>query len=163
VSRRSSAIVPRSGPLAFSHFDDGQVMRIPVPDSPVPGYAVPGRMREAKFRQAAFVYLHVAILYEAATYVMWRQGLLPTRFGPPLLWLVVGAAVTAVVMYGLLRWRNAWFARAVWLLHCLRLPALINGAFFAGAEERVVSAFYLTAIVVVMINLWMLARAGWDL
>ena len=57
----------------------------------------------------------------------------------------------------------AWFARAVWLLHSLRLPALINGAFFAGAEERVVPAFYLTAIVVVMINLWMLARAGWDL
>ena len=83
------------------------VMRIPVPDSPVPGYPVPGRMREAKFRQAAFVYLHVAILYEAA--------------------------------------------------------ALINGAFFAGADERVVPAFYLTAIVVVMINLWMLARAGWDL
>lgn len=45
----------------------------------------------------------------------------------------------------------------------LRLPALINGAFFAGTEERVVPAFYLTAIVVVMINLWMLARAGWDL
>lgn len=51
----------------------------------------------------------------------------------------------------------------LWLLHSLRLPALINGAFFAGAEERVVPAFYLTAIVVVMINLWMLARAGWDL
>jgi len=66
---------------------------------------------------------------------MWRQGMLPARFGPS--WL--------------------------WLLHSLRLPALINGAFFAGAEERVVPAFYLTAIVVVMINLWMLARAGWDL
>jgi hypothetical protein len=25
------------------------------------------------------------------------------------------------------------------------------------------SAFYLTALVVVVINLWMLARAGWDL
>ncbi len=126
-------------------------------------YPVPGRMREAKFRQAAFVYLHVAILYEAAAYVMWRQGRLPTRFGPPWLWLLVAAGVTAVVVYGLLRWHNAWFARAVWLLHSLRLPALINGAFFAGAEERVVPAFYLTAIVVVMINLWMLARAGWDL
>ena len=120
-------------------------------------------MRDAKFRQAAFVYLHVAILYEAAVYVMWRQGLLPARFGPSWLWLLVGAGVTAVVVYGLLRWHNAWFARAVWLLHSLRLPALINGAFFAGAEERVVPAFYLTAIVVVMINLWMLARAGWDL
>jgi len=141
----------------------GDVMRIPVPDLPVPGYPVPGRMREAKFRQAAFVYLHVAILYEAAAYVMWRRGLLPTQFGPPWLWLLVAAGVTAVVVYGLLRWQNAWFARAVWLLHSLRLPALINGAFFAGGEERVVPAFYLTAIVVVMINLWMLARAGWDL
>jgi hypothetical protein len=120
-------------------------------------------MRETKFRQAAFVYLHVAILYEAAAYVMWRHGLLPSRFGPPLMWLVLAAVVTAVVIWGLLKWQNAWFARAVWLLHGLRLPALINGAFFAGAEARVVPAFYITAMVVVLINMWMLARAGWDL
>ena len=120
-------------------------------------------MRETKFRQAAFVYLHVAILYEAAAYVMWRQGLLPTRFGPPWIWLVIAVGFTALVMWGLLKWRNPWFARAVWLIHGLRLPALINGAFFAGAEARVVPSFYLTAIVLVVINLWMLARAGWDL
>jgi ABC-type thiamin/hydroxymethylpyrimidine transport system permease subunit len=119
--------------------------------------------RAVKFRQAAFAYLHVAILYEAAAYVMWRQDLLPTRFGPPWLWLLFAAGMTAVIVYGLLRWQNVWFARAVWLVHGLRLPALINGAFFAGDEARVVPAFYLTAMVVVVINLWMLARAAWDL
>jgi ABC-type thiamin/hydroxymethylpyrimidine transport system permease subunit len=94
---------------------------------------------------------------------MMREGLLPSRFGPPMMWLVLAAAVAGFVVYGLLKWRNPWFPRAVWLVHGLRLPALINGAFFAGAEARVVPSFYLTAIVVVVINLWMLARAGWDL
>jgi ABC-type thiamin/hydroxymethylpyrimidine transport system permease subunit len=120
-------------------------------------------MREAKFRQAAFVYLHVAILYEAAAYVMWREGLLPTRFGPPWLWLLIAAGFTAGVVWGLLRYRKPWFARTIWAVHGLRLPALIHGAFFAGESARVVPGFYLTAIVLVTINLWMLARAGWDL
>ena len=119
--------------------------------------------RARKFRQAAFVYLHVAILYEAAAYVMWREELLPARFGPPWLWLLFGAVVAGAIVYGLLRWHNAWFARLVWARHGLRLPALIHGAFFAGAEANAVPAFYLTALIVVMINLWMLARAGWDL
>ena len=79
--------------------------------------------RARKFRQAAFVYLHVAILYEAAAYVMWREGLLPARFGPPWLWLLFGAVVAGAIVYGLLRWHNAWFARVVWALHGLRLPA----------------------------------------
>ena len=39
--------------------------------------------RVGKFRQAGFVYLHVAILYEAAVYAMLEAGTLPTRFGPP--------------------------------------------------------------------------------
>lgn len=120
-------------------------------------------MRETKFRQAAFVYLHVAVLYEAAGYVMWRNGQLPTRFGPPWLWLLLGALVAAGVIYGLLRWRKPWFARAVWAIHALRLPALISGAFFAGGAAQIAPAFYLTGLVVVLVNLWMLARAGWDL
>jgi ABC-type thiamin/hydroxymethylpyrimidine transport system permease subunit len=120
-------------------------------------------MRETKFRQAAFAYLHTAILYMAAAYVMWRQGLLPTRFGPPWIWLAFAIVVASAVVYGLLRWQRPWFARTIWALHALRLPALVHGAFFAGAAGRVVPSFYLTAIVVVMINLWMLARAGWDL
>jgi hypothetical protein len=119
--------------------------------------------RARKFRQAAFVYLHVAILYEAAAYVMWREGLLPGRFGPPWIWLVFGAVVAGAIVYGLLRWHNAWFARVVWALHALRLPTLIQGAFFAGAGGRAVPEFYLMGIVAVTINLWMLARAGWDL
>jgi hypothetical protein len=51
----------------------------------------------------------------------------------------------------------------VWGLHGLRLPALIRGAFFADASAVTPPSFYLTAIVVVVLNLWMLARAGWDL
>ena len=121
-------------------------------------------MRAVKFRQAAFVYLHVAILYEAAAYAMWRAGRLPySRLGPPWPWLIVGAVVAGLVFVGLLRWQNVMFARVIWLLHALRLPALIHGAFFAAPGTALAPEFYLTAIVVVMINLWMLARAAWDL
>ncbi len=109
--------------------------------------------REHKFRQAAFVYLHVAILYEGAGYVMWREGLLPGRFGPPWVWLVFGALVALVIVYSLLRWQNAWFARAVWFVHGLRIPALIKGAFFATPETRAAPEFYVAALVAVMINL----------
>jgi ABC-type xylose transport system permease subunit len=119
--------------------------------------------RAAKFRQAAFVYLHVAILYEAAALAMMRRGMLPTHRGPPWMWLVAGAVVAALVFVGLYRWQNAWFARAVWAIHGLRIPALVSGAFFADPAPRMSPAFYLTALIVVMINLWMLARAGWDL
>jgi hypothetical protein len=120
-------------------------------------------MRATKCRQAAFVYLHVAILYEAAAYAMWRAGRLPqTRLGPPALWLVLGAIVAGLVFLALLRWQNVLFARVVWAVHGLRLPSLVHGAFF-GATGALPPAFYLTAIVAVMINLWMLARAAWDL
>jgi hypothetical protein len=119
--------------------------------------------RARKFRQAAFVYLHVAILYEAAALAMMRRGMLPSRFGPPWIWLLGGAAVAALVFFGLYRWQNAWFARAVWAIHGLRIPALVSGAFFADEPTRMPSGFYLTALAVVLINLWMLARAGWDL
>jgi len=44
-----------------------------------------------------------------------------------------------------------------------RLPWLIGGAFFPLADARLPPSFYLVALVVVMVNLWMLARAGWDL
>lgn len=121
-------------------------------------------MRELKFRQAAFVYLHVAILYESAAYAMWRAGRLPySRLGPPWLWLIVGGVVAGLVFVGLLRWQNVAFARAIWVLHGLRLPPLVHGAFFAGTDAVAPPAFYITAIVVVVVNLWMLARAAWDL
>ncbi|MFN2399962.1 MAG: hypothetical protein ABR543_15190 [Gemmatimonadaceae bacterium] len=122
-------------------------------------------MREQKFRQAAFVYLHVAILYETAAYVMWRRGVLPsTSWGPAWLWLIAGGLVGVLIFVGLYRWQNVWLARIVWAIHGLRLPALVNGAFFAGSEPRIAPpSFYIMALVVVLINLWMLARAGWDL
>ena len=119
--------------------------------------------RTRKFRQAAFVYLHVGLLYEFAVLVLWRAGLLPADRGPVWLWLAIGAAIVALVVWGLWRWQNVWFARVVWALHALRLPALIQGAFFPDAAAAIPPAFYLTALAVILANLWMLARAGWDL
>jgi hypothetical protein len=120
--------------------------------------------RERKFRQAAFVYLHVGLLYEFAVYSMWRAGLIGDVPGHPLAWLAGGAVVVAAVVTGLWRWRNPWFARGVWAIHGLRLPALIEGAFLRPADTGAVpSSFYLVAIFAVLVNLWILARAGWDL
>lgn len=120
--------------------------------------------RDDKFRQAAFVYLHVVLLYEAAAYAMWRNGRMPTRFGPGWIWMLVGGAVGFGIFWALWRYRNPWIPRVVWLVHSLRLPALVSGAFFGTGDARgTPPAFYLTALVVVIVNLWMLARAGWDL
>ena len=119
--------------------------------------------RALKFRQAAFVYAHVAILYEAAAYAMWRRNMLPgTTLGPGWLWLVLGAGVAGVVFYALYFRQSVWVARAVWALHGLRLPTLVRGAFFVEASPLLTPNFYLVAIVVVVVNLWMLARAGWN-
>jgi hypothetical protein len=120
--------------------------------------------RDRKFRQAAIVYLHVGLLYEFSVYAMWRAGLIGDVPGHPLAWLAAGAVVVAAVVTGLWRWRNPWLARGIWAIHGLRLPALIEGAFLRPAEAGAVpSSFYLVAIFVVLVNLWMLARAGWDL
>lgn len=119
--------------------------------------------RARKFRQAAIVYLHVGILYESAAWIMWRRGLLPDDRGPPWVWMLIGALIVAIVVWGLWQWQNAWFARAVWFVHSLRVPALIGGAFFPDSEARLVPAFYLTALIVVTLNLLVLARAAWDL
>jgi hydrogenase-4 membrane subunit HyfE len=121
-----------------------------------------------KFRQAAIVYLHVGILYEAAVFVFWRQGILPEARGPAWVWLVVGAVLAGMISYALWRWQHRWLALAIWALHALRIPVLIDGAFFARAHTHVdaaviPSSFYLTALVVVLINLAFLARAGFDL
>lgn len=119
--------------------------------------------RAAKFRQAAFVYLHVGILYEAAVWIVYRAGMLPEARGPVGLWLLLGALVVALVFSGLWWWQNAWFARAVWAVHALRIPWLLEGAFLGAPDAVLPPSFYLTALLVVLINLWMLARAGWDL
>jgi len=119
--------------------------------------------RARRFRQAAFVYLHVALLYEYAAYAMWQAGMLPERFGHPAIWLGAGAVVGCAVFAGLYWWQNVWFARVIWLVHGLRLPTLISGAFLRGTEGGIAPSFYLVALVIVVINLWMLARAAWEI
>lgn len=119
--------------------------------------------RVRKFRHAAFVYLHVGILYEAAVYVVWRSGGLPAERGPIWLWLLFGAAIVAVVFWGLWSWRNRWFARAVWALHALRVPWAVEGLILPVAELALPRSAYALALPVILINLVFLARAGWDL
>lgn len=120
--------------------------------------------RSAKFRQAAFVYLHVGLLYEAAVWSMWGTGLLPSGRGPVWVWLLFGAAIVVLVFWGLWFRQSTWFARIVWALHALRLPALVEGAFLGdGRAEGLPASFYGTALAVVLVNLAFLARAGWDL
>lgn len=119
--------------------------------------------RARRFRQAAFVYLHVGLLYEFVIFVLWRQDLLPPGRGSGPVWLVIGAAITAIIFTGLWSWRNVWLARAVWALHALRLPALIGGAFFPRPDAVIPPGLWAMAIPIVLVNLWMLARAGWDL
>ncbi|HUE97032.1 MAG TPA: hypothetical protein VMN39_10250 [Longimicrobiaceae bacterium] len=120
--------------------------------------------RTRKFRQAAFVYLHVGLLYELSVYAFWRAGLLDGVPGHPIVWLLLGALIVAVVFWGLWFRESVWFARVIWAFHGLRLPALIEGAFLRTPGEGLVPpAFYLVAIFVILANLWMLARAGWDL
>jgi hydrogenase-4 membrane subunit HyfE len=124
--------------------------------------------RSTKFRQAAIVYLHFGILYEAGVYVVWRQGILPEARGPAWVWLLLGAVLVVGISYALWRYQHRWLALLVWGLGTLRLPALIKGAFFHQAHTGVDAAvvppsFYLTALVVLLINLAMLARAGFDL
>lgn len=122
-----------------------------------------GDARARKFRQAAFWYLHVGLLYEGAVVAMWRNGLVNPIRGPIVLWLLLGAAIVTLVFWGLWFRRSVWLARGIWALHALRLPSMIEGAFMPGPDAALPEAFYLTAIVVIVINLWMLARAGWDL
>lgn len=120
--------------------------------------------RLLKIRQAAFVYLHVALLREAAAYEMWRAGLLPySPLGSPTPFLVLGAIIAGVVFVALLRWHNVHFVRLLWVVHVAWLFPLIRYAFFAGADRPIPRSFYVTAIVAVMVAMWALARAAWDL
>ena len=121
-----------------------------------------------KYRQAAIVYLHVGILYESAVYVFWRQGILPEARGPAWLWLVLGAFLATGIPFALWRLQKRWLVLTIWGLHAMRVPVLIEGAFFSGAHtfndpSQIPSSFYLTALVVVLVNLAFLARAGFDL
>ena len=119
--------------------------------------------RRRKFRQAAFGYLHVGVLYEAAVMAMARRDILAERLGPPWIWLVIGAVIVAAVFWGLWEKQSVWTARIIWGLGLFRLPALIGGAFFPLPSAQIPASFYLVALGIVLVNLWMLARAGWDL
>ncbi len=119
--------------------------------------------RRRKLRQAAFVYLHVGVLYESAVAVAARRGLLADRSGPAWAWLLAGGAIVAVVFWALWKKESVWTARAIWAIGLFRLPALVGGAFFPMPDARVPPSLYLVALPVVLLNLWMLARAGWDL
>jgi hypothetical protein len=122
--------------------------------------------REVKFRQAAFVYLHVLLLHLYAGFAMWRAGFFhPSRLpGPPWIWLIVGGALGFAVFLALLRWQNAIFTRVIWVVHGVRIPALVHGAFFTTDHPGALApSFFVTALVIIVINLWMLARAAWDL
>lgn len=121
--------------------------------------------RPTKFRQAAFVYLHVAIFIDVGVYVMWRAGHVnDTPLGPAWLWIfVLVPLIVGLVFLGLYRWQNPWFARVVWVLQLGRLPSLMRSAFVAEAAPPMPPAFYTLGLVLVTANLWMLARAAWDL
>ncbi|MFW6084098.1 MAG: hypothetical protein ACODAA_02690 [Gemmatimonadota bacterium] len=120
-----------------------------------------GPSRALKFHQAAIVYLHYAVLYEVGAWVLLERGLFPATRGPEWVWFAAGVAIAALVIAGLWWWQNVWFARVVWALVTLRLPTLIEGAFF-GSELDVPQGLYAAAGLVVLVNLWALARAAWD-
>lgn len=118
--------------------------------------------RARKFRQAAIVYLHYALLYWFGAWALHQRGLFPEARGPAWAWFAAGAAIALVVVAALWWWQNPWFARAIWALVALRLPTLIEGAFLEGAAARIAPGLYLAAGIVVLVVLWALARAAWD-
>ena len=118
--------------------------------------------RSAKFRQAAFFYLLVAVLYLSVVWILHEDGSVPAR-GPIGVYMAAGVAIAAGVFAGLWRWENVWVARLVCILGAFRIPALLRGAFLPAEGASLSETLYLVALVVVLINLWLLARAGWDL
>lgn len=127
--------------------------------------------RRRKYRQAAFYYVGLAVLYDGAVWQFTRHGLLGGRTpsGPVWVFLLLGALIAAVVFYFLWFRENRWVARLVAVLSLGRLVYLIPDAFLrvhpdpVGAPYAASRAFYVTAFVIVAINAWLMARAGWDL
>ena len=116
----------------------------------------------AKLRQAAFFYLLVAVLYLSIVWVLHVDGSLPAR-GPVWIYMALGVVIAGAVFAGLWRWKSVWVARVVCRLGAFRIPALLRGAFLPEEGAVLSPGFYLTALIVVTANLWLLARAGWDL
>lgn len=128
--------------------------------------------RTRKVRQAAFYYVLVAVLYDGAVWQFQRHGLLGERTaaGPVWFFLFLGAFIAAVAFYFLWFKENRWVARLFAVLSAGRLVHLIPDAFLrvnyepaGGAPYAVSRAFYIAAFVVVALNAWLMARAGWDL
>lgn len=117
--------------------------------------------RRLKFRQAAIVYLHYAVVYWFSAWALYQRDLFPATRGPAWVWFLVGAVVAAAVIWALWWWQNPWFARVLWVFVASRLPTLIKGAFLGGGLD-IAPGFYLAAGLVVLVVLWALARAGWD-
>ena len=118
--------------------------------------------RARKFRQAAIVYVHYGVLYLVGARVLVERDLFPAARGPEWAWFAAGMGVGALMVAGLWWWQNVWLARALWLLVALRLPTLVEGAFFGGPGGEIPQGLYLAAALVVLVNLWALARAAWD-
>lgn len=125
-----------------------------------------------KHRQAAAYYLLLAILYDGAVWQMAQHGLLgrDTPGGPTWLYFVVGTLIAAAVFYFLWFRENRWVARVVAVAGAVRLVAMIDEAFLklhpapvGGSPYAISRAFWVAAFVIVAINVWLMARAGWDL
>jgi hypothetical protein len=125
-----------------------------------------------KYRQAAAYYVLLAALYDGAVWQLQQHGLLgrATPGGPTWVYLVAGALIAAAVFYFLWFRENRWVARVVAVAGTVRLVALMDDAFLkvqtapVDASAYVISrAFYIAAFVIVAINVWLMARAGWDL
>ena len=109
------------------------------------------------------MYLHVALLYEIGVYLIDARGGLPTEFGPPAMWMAIGGTVAGAIFAGLYWWQNVWLVRIVWASQAGRLVWAMGGAFFRKDDTPLGPALYQFALVVILINLCTLARAGWDL
>lgn len=108
-------------------------------------------------------YLLMGVVYEGAVLIAWRNGFAPTDRGPVGLWLVVGAVVLGAIVWGLWTWRNVWLPRVLLVFNAGRVIAVMGPAFVLEAERGFSPAFYQLETVMLLINMWMLARAGWDL
>ena len=121
----------------------------------------PDPARALKFRQAAIGYLFYGFLYWFGVYALLEAGLFPETRGPAVVWLGLGALIALVIVSLLWWWHSPWLARALVFVMALRLPGLMEGAFLEGAHG-VAPGFYLAGGIVVLIVMWMVARAGWD-
>ena len=94
---------------------------------------------------------------------MYRRGVLAECLGAGVDLALPGSAHRRVSVLGTLEPAERMGRQGNLGSRVARLPWLIGGAFFPLADARLPPSFYLVALVVVMVNLWMLARAGWDL